>query len=177
MKRIICLLLLIISTLFVSCNKDNGPKVEILVNSDIKIEINEIDDFMWKTVIFIRVDGKDMPYGNTIVKLKENEEVVVDSDVEFVVYYEYNDKTYTKVFTVRIYERINYKFLNLNYLDSNKESISFTDEFNLNDYYNTINIQFEFLIEIIDSNKTLNQNDLELIKEFLNKCNIKMKSL
>ena len=51
------------------------------------------------------------------------------------------------------------------------------NEFNLNDYYNTINIQFEFLIEIIDSNKTLNQNDLELIKEFLNKCNIKMKSL
>lgn len=134
MKRIIYLLLLIISTLFLSCNKDNGPKVEILVNSDIKIEINEIDNFMWKTVIFIRVDGKDMPYGNTIVKLKENEEVVVDSDVEFVVYYEYNDKTYTKVFTVRIYERINYKFLNLNYLDSNKESISFTEECNLNDY-------------------------------------------
>lgn len=133
MKKFLCFLSLVVSIVLLGCNKDK-TNVEILVNSDIRIEINDVNTFMWKRVITIKVDGEVMPYGNTYVLLKEGEEIKVDTDVEFVVYYPYEGEVYTEVFYVRIYEKINYKILTLNYLNNDKEIISFIDSCNLNNY-------------------------------------------
>lgn len=133
MKRLMTLILLIISIALVSCNKEQEHKVEIFVNSDIVIDINEVDEYMWKSVITIRVDGEFMPYGDTVVSLREGEELIVDTDVEFLVSYPYDGKVYHETFTARIYQKKNYKILNLHYLDSKKDSVSFEESYNLSD--------------------------------------------
>ena len=82
-------------SLFSCKEKDN---VQIFVNSDLKIDINSVEDYMWKAVITIKVNGEDMPYGDTFVTLCDGEELIVGEEAEFIVTYQYNGKKYTKKF-------------------------------------------------------------------------------